>query len=115
MDVETRLRAVEERLAEVETAQRNEGASMRAIFELVQRIDGNMSSVAARAQALETNFSLLNAKVDTLDRKVTDMDRKVDQILDLMRHQTGSSNRIAVPLISAGSLPRAGLCAVVVI
>jgi chromosome segregation ATPase len=118
MDVEVRMRAFEQRLSEVESAQRDEAAAMRTLFELVQRIDANMTNLVMRVQALETNFSLLNAavvnlgakvdaldtrvtaletrvaaletKVDALDAKVTVMDSKLDQILTLLRSPDGA-------------------------
>ncbi len=77
MDVEVRVRAIEERLSEVESAQRDDAAAMRTLFELVQRIDANMTSLVARVQALETNFSLLNAAVVSLGAKVDALDARV--------------------------------------
>ena len=111
MDAEVRIGAVEERLFEVESAQRDEGGAIRAMFELVQRIDANMTNLVVRVQALETNFSLLYAmvaaletrvaaletrvtaletKVDALDAKVTVIDTKLDQILALLRSPDGA-------------------------
>jgi chromosome segregation ATPase len=97
MDAEARFNAIEERLSEVERAQRDEAAAMRTLFEFVQRIDANMTNLVVRVQALETNFSLLNArvaaletKVDALDAKVTVIDSKLDQILTLLRSPDGA-------------------------
>jgi len=104
MDVEVRIRAFDERLSEVESAQRDEATAMRTLFEFVQRIDANMTNLVVRVQALETNFSLLNAavvslgaKVDALDTrvaaletKVDALDAKVDQILTLLRSPDGA-------------------------
>ena len=78
VDVELRIKAIEERLSEVETARRNEGSIMQQILELVTRIDANMSSIAGRVQALETNYSLMNAELHTVGQDVR-------QILELMR------------------------------
>ncbi len=92
-------RTIEQRLTDLELAQEAGSTAMQAMFALVQQIDANMSNVVARTQALETNFSLLNAKVDGIDKKVdalgtkvdalgTKVDalnKKVDQILVLMR------------------------------
>ena len=91
------IRAIEERLVEVENAQRDQAVAMRTMFELVQRIDANMTSLAARVQALEMNFSLLNAtvmgiktKVDALEAKVMVLDTKLDQVLTLLRSPDGT-------------------------
>ena len=82
-----RIGAIEERLVEVENAQRDQAAEMRTMF---QRID-------VRLQALEMNFSLLNAAVTginarfvALDAKVTELDTKLDQILTLLRSPDGA-------------------------
>ena len=85
MEVEARLKAVEERLSEVEIAQRAEGTAMQQLFEFVKRIDANMTTLVVRTQALETNFSLLNASV-------SGMDKKIDQMLELMRHPPGAAS-----------------------
>jgi chromosome segregation ATPase len=97
MDAEARFNAIEERLSEVEKAQRDQATALRTMFEFVQRIDANMTTLVARVQALETNFSLLNAavvgiitRVDALDAKVTAIDSKLDQILTLLRSPDGA-------------------------
>ena len=111
-DVDNRFRAIEQRLAEVEQAHTHEGDAMRGMFELVQRIDGNMTSLVGRVAglemrgdriesridrvewcldrvetrlgALEMNFSLLNARSAV-------MDGKLDAILALMRQPPGTA------------------------
>jgi hypothetical protein len=48
------------------------------ILELVKQIDANMPNIAKRVQALETNYSVMNAELHTVGQDVR-------QVLEMMR------------------------------
>jgi archaellum component FlaC len=104
MNMEARIRAIEERLEQVEIAHQAEAERRRRIFELVERIDSNMASIATRVSALSGNLPPANAvlnspivrvdaiesTVNMLSAKLDGISAKLDEVLELLRQQPRS-------------------------
>lgn len=90
MDVETRIKALEERLAETETVQRSAATATQTLFDYVKRIDENVAVLVPRASALEQNFSLVNAAINNLAQGMDAVRRDVASILEFLKNPNAS-------------------------
>jgi hypothetical protein len=86
VEVETRIKALEERQAESEREQHTNATVVQDIFKSLKTIEENSSTTVARVQALETNFSLINAALHHLIQRMETIEKDAKSILEFLRN-----------------------------